>query len=134
MRRTLAILAATLTLATACSSGGDTSQSGGDDPIVDISDAELAALQTFDSCDAFLDHVRTEALEHVGPWGFEDGGYWGGPVFMEDEMVMEAAEDAVSADSDGGFAPNSGRVDAPQAVGEEGGSAGPEFSETNRQV
>ncbi|MCP4085021.1 MAG: hypothetical protein GY745_08225 [Actinomycetia bacterium] len=133
MRRTLATAAATLILATACTSGGDTSQRG-EDPIVDISNAELAALQTFDSCDAFLDHVQTEALEHVGPWGFEGGGWWGGPDLMEDDMVMGAADEAVSADSDGGSAPNSGRVNAAQAVGEEGGSAGPEFSETNLQV
>lgn len=46
-------------------------------------------LVVFDSCDAFLDRVRREALERVGPYGFDDGGR-----VVIDGWVEEAATGA----------------------------------------
>ena len=57
-----------------------------------------SSLERFDSCDAFLEHVKTEAIEQVGPYGFNSGGYYGGPVFAEDA----AAEFGDDAAFDGG--------------------------------
>lgn len=42
---------------------------------VDIGDVQLvAALTPFDRCEAFLDHVKAEALKRVGPYGLDGGG------------------------------------------------------------
>ena len=48
-----------------------------------------AALTPFDSCDALLDHLRTEALDRVGPYGLDGEGYYG-PIAFDD---MASAED-----------------------------------------
>ena len=51
-------------------------------------------LVEFDSCEAFLAHIKAEALERVGPYGFnKDNPFLGGPVEM---MVEEEAADAPS--------------------------------------
>ena len=43
-----------------------------------------SALSGFGDCDALLDHLRTEGAERVGPWGFDHGGWFGGPVAFAD--------------------------------------------------
>lgn len=52
-------------------------------------------LRTFSACDAFLDHVRTEGLTRVGPYGIP--GVMGGPV-----AVAEGSAAAVSGGDAGG--------------------------------
>ena len=47
-------------------------------------------LVGFDTCDAFLDHLKSEALERVGPYGFGGGG-----------RRFAAVEEAAEADSGG---------------------------------
>ena len=74
-----------------------------------------SALVEFDSCAAFIDHVKAEALERVGPYGL-DGDL---RVGIMEEMMMEAA----AADSAEAAAPAA--TSAPQA--------GVDYSTTNIQ-
>lgn len=129
-------------LATACGEDlqGTANRVPGDENVtIDGTDIELTSgLAAFDSCDALLTHLRTEGAERVGPWGFNDGGYWGGPEFAGvtddtdfdvamDDAVMESAE-APAADP---AAPVPGN-----ATGDGAGSApveGEDFSGTNNQ-
>lgn len=58
-----------------------------------------SALVEFDSCAAFIDHVKAEALERVGPYGLEGAPRFG-PVFMEDgEMVVSEVMAETSAEA-----------------------------------
>ena len=71
-------------------------------------------LVEFDSCEAFLAHVKAEALERVGPYGFnKDNPFLGGPV----EMILE--EEAADAPSDASVSAQAG--------------AGVDYSSTNVQ-
>ncbi len=123
-------------LATACGDDIDSGQAADADQVT-LQPGEFsltAGLATFDSCDALLTHLRTEGAERVGPWGFNDGGYFfGGDVVMEAAVDM-AADDSADFDtgSDGATSPQS---TAPAAV-EEGGNRlveGEDFSGTNNQ-
>ena len=67
------------------------------------------ALVPFDQCEAFLDHVKTEAAEVVGPYGLD--GYGGGYFPFDDVRALAVEE-------------------APQAAV---GGAGSDFSGTNIQ-
>ena len=87
VRRIGFILLVTALLTAGCSSGDDTGSSAEG---VDLGDVTLAAALTpFDSCDALLDHLRTEALDRVGPYGLDGEGYYG-PIAFDD---MASAED-----------------------------------------
>jgi uncharacterized secreted protein with C-terminal beta-propeller domain len=48
------------------------------------------SLQPFDACAPLLEYVKEHALEMVGPYGLGNGYWGGGPWFME-EMAMEDA-------------------------------------------
>lgn len=72
-----------------------------------------SALQEFDSCDAFLAHIKAEAIDRVGPYGLPGQGYRGGAV---DILVAETAA------AEGGFDDASGAL-----------IAGQDFSTTNVQ-
>ncbi|MDW3214401.1 MAG: beta-propeller domain-containing protein [Ilumatobacteraceae bacterium] len=56
------------------------------------------ALTPFSDCSTFLDHVKAEARERVGPYGLNGSpwGYWGGEDVIMDEMATadDAAETA----------------------------------------
>lgn len=54
--------------------------------------ALAAGLVRFDACEDFLAHVKEEAAAIVGPYGLENGGYWGFP-FLEDDVVAMGAAD-----------------------------------------
>ena len=75
-----------------------------------------SALVEFDSCDAFIRHVKAEALERVGPYGLDGGGYIE-PFIMEAQAEM--MEDGVATAQAESAAP------APQA--------GVDYSTTNVQ-
>ena len=82
-----------------------------------------AGLVRFDDCDTLLDHLRTEYSARVGPWGFDQGG-WFGPVFRrggDDDMAM-----AEAAAADMGMA-------AAEAPGAPSPVEGVDFSGTNVQ-
>lgn len=69
-----------------------------------------SSLQSFDSCDAFLAHVKAEALERVTAYGLPGQGYgWGGPI------PFAAAETAAfDSAADGGLATRAaGQVEEP---------------------
>ncbi len=58
-----------------------------------------AGLVRFDDCDTLLDHLHTEYSARVGPWGFDQGG-WFGPVGARlgmDDAEMAVAEEAMAA-------------------------------------
>ena len=117
MRRVMAGLAA-LTLVMAGCSGGD----DGADPQIDLGEVTLAGLVSFDQCDDFLDHVTTNALAVVGPWGLE-GGMVGIDTMAIDVEESGADDMAMSAEAESS---------APQAAAGDGG-ASREFSTTNVQ-
>ena len=74
-------------------------------------------LVEFNSCDAFLDRLKAEALERVGPYGFNDGvGIFRAEIAVEAEVMLEAAADS-SAEQAGG----------------PGSAAGVDYSTTNVQ-
>lgn len=56
-----------------------------------------SALVEFNSCDAFLGHVKAEALERVGPYGLPGEGYFGPEVVILEEAAAEMAEPAADA-------------------------------------
>ena len=61
-----------------------------------------AGLVRFDDCDTLLDHLHAEYSARVGPWGFDQGG-WFGPVGARRGGDLEMAE-AAMADADDGAA------------------------------
>lgn len=77
MRRLTAALGVVALAATACTSGGgDRSQPApntGDGPNVEL----VSALRSFDGCGAFVETVKNEALERVGPYGLSGVGDYG---------------------------------------------------------
>ena len=83
-------------------------------------------LVEFNSCDAFLDHIRAAALERVGPYGFnEEAPYF--DVLEEDMMLDEAAE---SAPSDTAASPQAG-VDYSTTNVQEAGVDEPDLVKTD---
>ncbi|MFW2382853.1 MAG: beta-propeller domain-containing protein, partial [Acidimicrobiales bacterium] len=55
-----------------------------------------AGLETVADCDALLARLVADGIERVGPYGFNQGGYWWGPEVMraggDDAMAEEAAD------------------------------------------
>ena len=146
-RRALAIAVSTLILAAACSSdtprGGPgisgsaqpdattdaattttAGTEGSEGAVVELGSEDVvltAGLVRFDDCDTLLDYLHEEYSTRVGPWGFDQGG-WFGPMPMMEEATPEEA----MADDSG----------ASQAVSTTATSApveGVDFSGTNVQ-
>ena len=84
-------------------------------------------LLSIDSCPAFLERLQEEALEHVGPWGFEDGGFGRGGFILEDGV----ATTTMSAMSDDAGVAES--APAPASAPPRAPEAGVDFSTTNIQ-
>jgi hypothetical protein len=123
-----ALLALTMGLA-ACSGSVD-NDAGPDTTDLDSDQIVLtAALETFDSCDALLDRIKDEALERVGPYGFDQGGpIWLGGIDGE-ETTEDMAGGRVAAD-ESGAAP--AMADS-AGMGGDAKPADPQFSGTNNQ-
>ena len=151
MRKFLLILAVIAITAAACSkddpsgpgASGDLSRNDDGEIVIDLGDDEIvltAGLNAFDECGALLDYLHSEYSERVGPWGFEDGG-WYGPVFFEGErmavdVAMDVTEESASVDDAGDSADTAGFVEAsaPLAQGGDGELLeGVDFSGTNVQ-
>ncbi len=129
---TTVLLTVLALVAAACSSGtGGGSGPDGAAPdgapgqaVIELGGRQIvltAALRGFDSCDALLDHLRTTAAEHVGPWGFENDGWYGGPVFALAEGDLAAGDDLRL---DGGAVTAGGPVPTIQAGSGDARSAG----------
>jgi len=129
--------------ATACTDSVETDQ-GGLDPdrtgTTNLSTDEIlltSGLATVDSCDALLERIKDEAIERVGPYGFQNQPHLFTAEFDETFADEEgAATDAAEA------APSTtgarAQADVAAADGDDSGSlaaggADGEFSETNNQ-
>lgn len=111
--------------ATACTTADEDSSST---PVTDLDPSEIvltSALDTVDDCDALLGRIKDEAVERVGPYGFDQGG----PIILE-EAAAEA-ETALPADEAAGDAGSPAPSTTP-ANGRFDGD-GQEFSTTNTQ-
>jgi len=143
VRRILLLITALTMFAASCSADDPTTapdrptplpqgQSVNDDGeiVVEVDGNEVvltAGLSGFDDCDNLLAHLRTEAANRVGPYGFNDGGYYG-PFdrAFEAELAIDdvaAAEPAFAGSAESGV----GEVSAPPDV------EGVDFSGTNVQ-
>lgn len=71
-------------------------------------------LVEFDSCEAFLAHIKAEALERVGPYGFNKDN-----PFLRETAEMMVEEEAADAPSDASVSAQAG--------------AGVDYSTTNVQ-
>ena len=67
------------------------SVSTGPDPVVGLF---ASALVEFGSCDAFVGHVKAEALERVGPYGLDGGRSWIVEEAMAEVAMAEMGEAA----------------------------------------
>lgn len=96
MRRITIALAALAITVGACTTAADPpSTTVAGRPSGTTPQAVLAsfALNQFDACEAFLDHVRTEAAKVVGPYGLDGyGGYY--PPIAFTDAVAATADDA----------------------------------------
>ena len=91
----------------------------GDSTVIDLGPEDVvltAGLVRFDDCATLLDHLHTEYSARVGPWGFDQGG-WFGPVGarrgmddgMDDtDMAMAESAAAEPAAPDAALAPVEG--------------------------
>ncbi len=118
MRKTLILAFSFLLVAASCSADsprGGPGISGSADPgapaaasadpddetVIEVGPDDVvltAGLVRFDDCSTLLDHLRAEYSARVGPWGFDQGG-WFGPVFRlgDDDAEMAVAEEAMAA-------------------------------------
>ncbi len=80
-------------IATSCTdSGGDDGLAGPSGSVADLSSEEIvltSGLQTVADCSTLLDRIKDEAVERVGPYGF-DGGLFG----IEPEIAFGVDEEA----------------------------------------
>lgn len=79
-------------------------------------DEAAAELVRFDDCDAFLDHLKTEALGRVGPYGFGAGR-----SYLARDVAEAAAAEAEAA------------ADAAEGAASKAPVAGVDYSTTNVQ-
>jgi uncharacterized secreted protein with C-terminal beta-propeller domain len=110
--RVVGVVAVMALVASGCVSGEATEESlpSGTAPEPEVVMAHGALVQ-FDACESFLDYVISNAIDLVGPYGFD-----GGPIIWEGDFTRAGmAEEAARADAAAG----------------DGGSG---FSETNVQV
>lgn len=129
MKRFIILIATLVLLAAACSSADDagTTTSIGNTTRPPLQAQTVAyGLQAFDACGDFLDYAKENAVDLVGPYGFEYG-YWGGPVFRGDVAMDGAVEDLAAPGTT--QAPSSGNP-AGTATSPE---AGVDYSGTNIQ-
>ena len=99
-------------------------------------------LVEYGSCPAFLDRLKAEALERVGPYGFGDGSHffiWNRADAAVEEADMASASAEAFTEEASALAPATTALAAAPAAEEAaadsggGGSAGRDFSTTNVQ-
>ncbi len=95
----IGLLAALTLIVAACSTEPATGEpSPTTTTLVEPGPLAAPSLAAFDACESFLDYVKTNAIERVGPYGLDNPnhGWWGGRMLGE-EGAQEAA-----TDTDGG--------------------------------
>lgn len=115
INRFMSLVAITALLVSGCVSGTVTEETlpSGTAPRPEVVLAKGALVQ-FDACETFLDYVISNALDLVGPYGFD-----GGPIIWDEGFVSDTTESMTG-----------GLAEASRAAGD-GASR---FSETNVQV
>ncbi len=140
MRKTLVAAVSALVLAASCGSdspGGGPGISGSTGPaepaggptVIDLEPEDViltSGLVRFDDCDALLDHLHAEYSARVGPWGFDQDG-WFGPVLRRGGPAVTTDEDMTEEYMAAEGAPAAAQAAAPAPV------EGVDFSGTNVQ-
>ena len=125
VKKILTSCVALLLLAAACTgNGGITGPDERDDRVIDVSDRDFtlaSVLTPFSECADLLEHVQSNALDVVGPWGLDGGG-----VIALDAAAGALPEDSASDDS-------ASEASAPVGGRDGGGEAGVDYSTTNVQ-
>ena len=80
------VMALTISACAGVETSGDTLPAG-TAPQPDVLQTASQALVAFDGCDAFLDHVISQAVELVGPYGLD-----GFPVIWFEDAVAGVRE------------------------------------------
>lgn len=93
-----------------------------------------AALQQFGDCSAFLDYVHTEGADRVGPYGFDNGGYFGIPELDFDQASADVAAEEAPAESQSGSSDVTSSASTDDRATSGGDSGDGTFSTTNVQV
>lgn len=120
MRRSIVLMATVFALtATACTSNDATPDSGVIVPTGGEGIFAQGVVEPFDSCNDFLDYVKSHAVELVGPYGLDGyGGGWYGWAFEEVAAELgDGGDDRVASATDAGSL-----------------KGGVDYSETNVQV
>jgi len=101
-----------------------------------------AGLERVDSCDALLEKIKAEAIERVGPYGFNNNRYGGGfdevsSQIAVDDAVMESADSAEEFSEPVSSAPASNektrRATTPDIAGDASTDGAESFTGTNNQ-
>ncbi|CAN5876175.1 beta-propeller domain-containing protein [soil metagenome] len=93
--KTIGLLATLALVIGSCSAEPSTGEQGATtSTFVDPGPLAAPSLAAFDACDSFLDYVKTNAIERVGPYGLDNPnhGWWGGRMFAEDGAEQAASE------------------------------------------
>lgn len=129
-RRVFAVAILSITLATACGRDSGVGSTGSRDPNAQ-SDSRAAiqaastaySLERFDACPQLLEHLKSEALKRVGPWGLPGTG-GPGAVALESTTTARGAADtaagAAAPDAFSGTNVQEANVDEPDVVKTDG--------------
>ena len=87
----------------AATTDGTEGSEGSEGTVIELDPEDVvltAGLVRFDDCETLLDYLHTEYSARVGPWGFDQGG-WFGPVMRRglDVEAAAMAEEAMADDS-----------------------------------
>ena len=99
----------------------------------DVDPAALvnAQLDTFDSCDALLAHIKAEAQDRVGPYGLDTSGYpW---IWFGDEALSAETTAAMTDDVASGQEPVFAAAEGGDGEADRAGLGSDEYTGTNTQ-
>jgi hypothetical protein len=90
--KTVGLIATLAMTIASCSPGGSTGAPDTTGP-VDTTPLAAPSLVAFDACDSFLDYVKSNAIDRVGPYGLDGfNGWWDGRLFANEGGEDAAAE------------------------------------------
>ena len=100
MKKVLLLAFASLFIAGACSSTTAPGTSGVTTTTleeINLDDVQfVSALASFDGCDNLLAYLQEQAIARVGPYGLEDGSWYGPVGIARTDTPMMAAEEMVA--------------------------------------